>query len=126
MGSITYEADEEAGAAAKYVPIKESWEISNTGHFWDKSRSSSDYIAQNLSTLNMKNSELYTRARLSPLSLTYYVRCLGNGNYSVKLHFAEIVMRDNRSFYALGRRIFDVYVQVNNFIYMLHLLKKMV
>ncbi|XP_043818214.1 probable leucine-rich repeat receptor-like serine/threonine-protein kinase At3g14840 isoform X3 [Manihot esculenta] len=111
MGSITYEADEEAGAAAKYVPIKESWEISNTGHFWDKSRSSSDYIAQNLSTLNMKNSELYTRARLSPLSLTYYVRCLGNGNYSVKLHFAEIVMRDNRSFYALGRRIFDVYVQ---------------
>ncbi|XP_058008537.1 probable leucine-rich repeat receptor-like serine/threonine-protein kinase At3g14840 isoform X2 [Hevea brasiliensis] len=111
VGSITYEADEESGAAAKYVPIKEGWEISNTGHFWDKSRSSSDYIAQNLSILNMKNSELYTRARLSPLSLTYYVRCLGNGNYNVKLHFAEIVMRDNRSFYGLGSRIFDVYVQ---------------
>ncbi|KAF2304817.1 hypothetical protein GH714_038055 [Hevea brasiliensis] len=111
VGSITYEADEESGAAAKYVPIKEGWEISNTGHFWDKSRSSSDYIAQNLSILNMKNSEVYTRARLSPLSLTYYVRCLGNGNYNVKLHFAEIVMRDNRSFYGLGSRIFDVYVQ---------------
>ncbi|OMO86382.1 hypothetical protein CCACVL1_09609 [Corchorus capsularis] len=34
-----------------------------------------------------------------------------NGNYTVTLHFAEIVIRDNRSFQSLGRRIFDVYVQ---------------
>uniref|UniRef100_A0A2N9F1J4 non-specific serine/threonine protein kinase n=1 Tax=Fagus sylvatica TaxID=28930 RepID=A0A2N9F1J4_FAGSY len=59
----------------------------------------------------MNNSELYTSARLSPLSLTYYARCLANGNYTVKLYFAEIVFRDNRSFYSLGRRIFDVYIQ---------------
>ncbi|KAF2302937.1 hypothetical protein GH714_011379 [Hevea brasiliensis] len=90
IGDISYVADEESGAAAKYVPTRESWEISNTGHFWSKNRSASDYIAQNLSILRMENSELYTRARLSPLSLTYYVRCLVNGNYNVKLHFAEI------------------------------------
>ncbi|XP_062095701.1 probable LRR receptor-like serine/threonine-protein kinase At1g53430 [Humulus lupulus] len=59
----------------------------------------------------MNNSDLYTTARLSPLSLTYYGRCLVNGNYTVKLHFAEIVLRDNRSYYGVGRRIFDVYVQ---------------
>ncbi|XP_015580614.1 probable leucine-rich repeat receptor-like serine/threonine-protein kinase At3g14840 [Ricinus communis] len=111
IGSITYEADEESGAAAKYVPNRETWEISNTGKFVGANRSASNYIAQNFSTLKMVNSELYTRARLSPLSLTYYVRCLGNGNYTVKLHFAEIVIRDNRSFYSLGRRIFDVYIQ---------------
>ncbi|XP_043807975.1 probable leucine-rich repeat receptor-like serine/threonine-protein kinase At3g14840 isoform X2 [Manihot esculenta] len=110
---ISYVADEESGAAAKYVPTRESWEISNSGHFWDKNRSVSDYIAQNVSILRMKNSELYTRARVSPLSLTYYIRCLAKGNYNVKLHFAEIVFRDNSSYYSLGRRIFDVYIQEN-------------
>nr|POE96633.1 isoform 2 of probable lrr receptor-like serine/threonine-protein kinase [Quercus suber]POF15398.1 isoform 2 of probable lrr receptor-like serine/threonine-protein kinase [Quercus suber] len=59
----------------------------------------------------MNNSELYTSAWVSPLSLTYYARCLANGNYTVKLYFAEILFRDNRSFYSLGRRIFDVYIQ---------------
>jgi hypothetical protein len=47
------------------------------------------------------------------LSLTYHVPCLVNGNYTIKLHFAEIVMRDNRSYYSLGRPIFDVYIQVS-------------
>ncbi|XP_055961744.1 probable leucine-rich repeat receptor-like serine/threonine-protein kinase At3g14840 isoform X2 [Mercurialis annua] len=111
IGSISYEGDEESGAAAKFIPNRETWEISTTGHFWDKDRSASDYVPQNLSTLRMSNSQLYTRARASSLSLTYYVRCLGNGNYTVKLHFAEIVLRDNSSFYSLGRRIFDVYIQ---------------
>nr|XP_028958942.1 probable LRR receptor-like serine/threonine-protein kinase At1g07650 [Malus domestica] len=59
----------------------------------------------------MNNSELYKTARLSPLSLTYYARCLAYGNYTVKLHFAEIVLRDNRSYYGVGRRIFNVYIQ---------------
>ncbi|WCJ27276.1 Leucine-rich repeat transmembrane protein kinase [Euphorbia peplus] len=111
VGGITYEADEEAGAAARYVPNKETWEISNTGHFWDKNRSSSDYFAQNSSTLTMNAPALYTRARLSPLSLTYYIRCLGTGNYNVKLHFAEIIFGNGTTFSSLGRRIFDVYIQ---------------
>lgn len=61
----------------------------------------------------MKNSQLYTNARLSPLSFTYYGRCLADGKYTVKLHFAEIVIRDNRSL-SLGRRVFDVFIQVVN------------
>ncbi|KAK2983761.1 hypothetical protein RJ640_001636 [Escallonia rubra] len=59
----------------------------------------------------MNDYELYTTARLSPLSLTYYARCLANGDYTVTLHFAEIIFRDNRSYQSLGRRVFDVYIQ---------------
>ncbi|KAK6268573.1 hypothetical protein QUC31_012733 [Theobroma cacao] len=114
INDINYEADEDFGGAAKYFPLKETWETSSTGLFWDSSVTSRDYIAQNVSILRTNNSELYTRARLSPLSLTYYFRCLANGNYTVTLHFAEIVFRDNRSFQSLGKRIFDVYVQVDD------------
>ncbi|OMO82776.1 hypothetical protein COLO4_22837 [Corchorus olitorius] len=116
IGGIDYEADNDIGGAAKYVPMISNWELSSTGHFWDITNSTSidsDYLAQNISVLRMNDSELYTTARLSPLSLTYYIRCLGKGNYTVKLHFAEIVIRGNSSFYSLGRRIFDVYIQGN-------------
>ncbi|KAK2969552.1 hypothetical protein RJ640_023904 [Escallonia rubra] len=59
----------------------------------------------------MNDSKLYTTARLSPLSLTYYACCLVNGDYTVTLHFAEIIFRDNRSYQSLGRGVFDVYIQ---------------
>uniref|UniRef100_F6HMD7 non-specific serine/threonine protein kinase n=1 Tax=Vitis vinifera TaxID=29760 RepID=F6HMD7_VITVI len=111
IGNIVYQGDQYEGGAAKFHPMSDNWGFSSTGHFWDHSISINDYIAQNVSVLRMNNSGLYTRARLSPLSLTYYGRCLANGNYTVKLHFAEIIFRSNRSFYSLGRRIFDVYIQ---------------
>ncbi|KAK4589476.1 hypothetical protein RGQ29_020162 [Quercus rubra] len=111
IGNIMYEADNEPGSSAKFFHEKENWGFSSTGLFWDTDASLSDYIADNVSILTMNESELYTSARLSPLSFTYYARCLAKGTYNVKLHFAEIVIRDNRSFYSLGRRIFDIYVQ---------------
>ncbi|KAF4349435.1 hypothetical protein F8388_021018 [Cannabis sativa] len=111
VGGITYEGDQDSGGAAKLVHNSPSWGFSSTGDFWDVWSTTKDYIAENVSLLRMNNSELYTTARLSPLSLTYYARCLANGNYTVKLHFAEIVLRDNRSYYGVGRRMFDVYVQ---------------
>ncbi|XP_062094610.1 probable leucine-rich repeat receptor-like serine/threonine-protein kinase At3g14840 isoform X2 [Humulus lupulus] len=111
IGDIKYEGDQDLGGAAKFVQNSAIWGFSSTGDFRDIDDTSTDYIANNVSVLKMSNSELYTTARLSPLSLTYYARCLANGNYTVKLHFAEIVLRDNRSYYSLGTRIFDVYVQ---------------
>ncbi|XP_062093311.1 probable LRR receptor-like serine/threonine-protein kinase At1g07650 [Humulus lupulus] len=98
---IMYEGDEDMGGAAKFVHNSDIWGFSNTGDFWDVWSTTKDYIAENVSILRMNNSELYTTARLSPLSLTYYARCLANGNYTVKLHFAEIVLRDNRSYYEV-------------------------
>jgi hypothetical protein len=90
----------------------DTWGFSSTGDFWDIWSSSNDYIAENVSMLRMNDPELYMNARRSPLSLTYYARCLANGNYTVKLHFAKIIFRDNSSFYSVGRRMFDVYIQV--------------
>ncbi|RVW29594.1 putative leucine-rich repeat receptor-like serine/threonine-protein kinase [Vitis vinifera] len=110
-GNIVYEEDKDEGGPAKFQPKKDNWGFSSSGHFWDGDKIASDYIATNVSILKMNYSELYTTARLSPLSLTYYGRCLADGKYSVKLHFAEIIMRDNESFHSLGRRIFDVYIQ---------------
>ncbi|KAJ9690782.1 hypothetical protein PVL29_013107 [Vitis rotundifolia] len=111
IGDIVYEADEDLAGPSKFVPTRDNWGFSSTGDFWDRDRTTKNYIAQNVSMLGMNDSELYTRARLSPLSFTYYGRCLADGNYTVKLHFAEIVIRDNKSFHSLGRRIFDVYIQ---------------
>ncbi|KAL4627271.1 hypothetical protein ACB092_05G156200 [Castanea dentata] len=111
VGRIKYEGDEDPAGLAKYFHVKTNWGFSNTGHFWDIDITPNDYLANNVSILTMENSQLYTSARLSPLSITYYARCLANGNYLVKLHFAEIVFKSTISSYSLGRRIFDVYIQ---------------
>ncbi|WMV15750.1 hypothetical protein MTR67_009135 [Solanum verrucosum] len=111
IGDTVYEADRDSAGAAKFTYSKESWGASNSGYFWDKSITAKDYLANNISAIKGNDSELYTTARLSASSLTYYGRCLANGNYTVTLHFAEIVIRDNRSFQSLGKRIFDVYIQ---------------
>ncbi|KAM3700637.1 hypothetical protein ACB098_05G111500 [Castanea mollissima] len=111
IGNMEFEEDQDPAGVAKFVSVGTSWGLSSSGNFWDVDVTSNQYKATNVSILRMNNSELYTSARLSPLSFTYYARCLANGNYTVKLYFAEIVFRDNRSFYSLGRRIFDVYIQ---------------
>ena len=114
VGGIIFEEDQHPGGDSLFVPVIPNWGISTTGRFWDVNATIQPYITNNMSVLELNNSELYTSARLSPLSLTYYARCLGNGNYTVKLHFSEIIIRGNKSFYSLGRRIFDVYIQVVN------------
>ncbi|CDO96888.1 unnamed protein product [Coffea canephora] len=111
IGNKVFEADEDSAGAAKFVPSKENWGTSSTGDFWDVTTSIANYTANNVSVLRVNDSDLYTTARLSPLSLTYYGRCLANGNYTVTLYFAEIILRDDQSFQSLGRRMFDVYVQ---------------
>lgn len=110
-----YEADtEQRGASSLYYPGQE-WALSSTGNFMDNDIDSDPYIVTNTSRLlnvSLPNSELYTTARVSPLALTYYGLCLINGNYTVKLHFAEIIYINDKSFNSLGRRVFDVYIQV--------------
>ncbi|KAL3633892.1 hypothetical protein CASFOL_022654 [Castilleja foliolosa] len=34
-----------------------------------------------------------------------------NGNYTVNLHFAEIILTNDQTYYSVGRRLFDVYIQ---------------
>lgn len=114
LNNTKYEADLEARGASMFY-TGENWAFSSTGNFMDNAVDADVYIDSNSSALQNVSapiSELYTTARVSPLSLTYYGLCLMNGNYTVKLHFAEILFTNDRSFNSLGKRIFDVYIQV--------------
>ncbi|CAL9214082.1 unnamed protein product [Arabidopsis halleri] len=113
---ITYQADDEPKGASMYVLGGDKhWALSSTGNFMDDDDDADDYTVQNTSRLSVNASSpsfgLYRTARVSPLSLTYYGLCLGNGNYTVNLHFAEIIFTDDNTLYSLGKRLFDIYVQ---------------
>ncbi|XP_074357211.1 putative leucine-rich repeat receptor-like serine/threonine-protein kinase At3g14840 isoform X1 [Apium graveolens] len=105
---LKYEADI-AGGPSSFSRSGANWGTSNTGHFMDDSNRK--FLTTNISRLYMDRPELYMDARISPISLTYYGFCLYNGNYTVKLHFAEIMFTDDETYNSLGRRIFDVYIQ---------------
>ena len=111
-GTPQFDADTNTGKSSLFSQGGENWGFSNTGNFMDDDRTTDDFIALNSSALSISNPELYMRARISPISLTYYAYCMGNGNYTVSLHFAEIMFTDDKSYRSLGRRLFDVYVQV--------------
>ncbi|WJZ89343.1 hypothetical protein VitviT2T_008568 [Vitis vinifera] len=100
VGNVVYEGDQYEGGAAKFHPMTDYWGFSSTGHFWDHNRTINDYTAQNVSVLGMNHSGLYTRARLSPLSFTYYGRCLADGNYTVLMH--DFIIRYNVMAPTLG------------------------
>lgn len=109
-----FEADVEFRGASMFYS-RQNWAFSSTGIFMDNDLDADAYITTNTSALKNVSASLlnlYKTARTSPVSLTYYGLCLGNGNYTVSLHFAEIVFTNDRSFNSLGKRIFDVYIQV--------------
>ncbi|KAF9621299.1 hypothetical protein IFM89_019385 [Coptis chinensis] len=110
-----YEADtEQTGASKFYYGPDRNWAFSSTGSFMDNDLDADVYVERNTSVISNVSgpiSELYMTARVSPLSLTYYGLCLGSGNYTVKLYFAEIIFQNDSSFRSLGRRVFDVYIQ---------------
>ena len=126
---ITYQADNTKTKAATNQQFKD-WGISNTGEFFSDgnnkaatSNTDDTYIISTNLTLPGGSPDIYKTARRSPLSLVYYAFCLENGTYSVKLHFMEIQFSDQELYNRLGRRIFDIYVQVkrhclsqNNFV----------
>ncbi|XP_020103077.1 probable LRR receptor-like serine/threonine-protein kinase At1g56130 isoform X3 [Ananas comosus] len=106
-----YEIDDAAlSAASYYVTGSTKWGVSNVGRFADASNAS--YIIASLSQFqNTLTSELFQTARMSPSSLRYYGIGLQNGNYTVKLQFAEIAFPNPPTWKSVGRRVFDVYIQ---------------
>ncbi|KAG7953437.1 hypothetical protein I3843_12G110100 [Carya illinoinensis] len=111
--TTVFDADKDPGGPSNFFLAQEYWSSSSTGQLIDDAHLNKDFILSNLSKLSMNtpDAELYMTARFSPLSLTYYAFCLVNGNYRVRLHFAEIVFTDDKTYSSLGRRIFDVYIQ---------------
>ncbi|KAH7651416.1 Non-specific serine/threonine protein kinase protein, partial [Dioscorea alata] len=110
IGDNVYQEDIENQGLSYYKASPEKWAISSTGYF--VGHEEEKYIATTtMQVLNTTNQELYKSARLSPLSLKYYGLCLQNGNYTVGLHFAEIMFTDDQTYSSLGRRLFDVSIQ---------------
>lgn len=98
------------GAAKYYNDYKNYWGFSSTGDFMDDGDYQNTRYTRSLSSSRMP--ELYTTARVSPILLTYFRYCLENGKYTVNLHFAEIQFTNDNTYRSLGRRLFDIYVQV--------------
>ena len=111
MGDVFDPENETLNGTSFYVSNTQNWGVSDTGSFMDSSDAS--YIAASQSKITKTlDSQLYQTARLSPSSLRYHGLGLENGRYTVKLHFAEIQIENTNSWKSVGRRIFDVYVQV--------------
>ena len=112
---ILYEWDNETlGPANYYVTSTNRWAVSNVGRFGENSQSQdAQYKAFSSSQFtNTLDSELFQTARLSAGSLRYYGLGLENGNYTVSLQFAEISIENPPTWQSLGKRVFDIYVQV--------------
>lgn len=106
-----YEQDNDGANGVSTFQLHTNWAYSSTGSFLD-SRDNNNFVATATQNLSLPDSQLYATARLSPFSLTYFGFCLLNKNYTVKLHFAEIIILDYNGYISPGRRIFDVYIQV--------------
>ncbi|XP_048490521.1 probable LRR receptor-like serine/threonine-protein kinase RFK1 isoform X3 [Beta vulgaris subsp. vulgaris] len=106
-----YEGDGAVGGgiATYFRNNRNNWGFSATGDFMDDDDSQSIRHVKNLPGSNLFN--LYATARISPITLTYFAYCLENGNYTVKLHFAEIQFTNDKTYKSLGNRVFDIYIQ---------------
>jgi hypothetical protein len=109
---IFYEGDGkvDGGTSRYYLSDNNNWGFSSTGDFMDDDNYQNTRYTETAASPNQLT-ELYSTARLSPLSLTYFRRCLENGTYNVSLHFAEIQFRNGSTYSSLGRRLFDIYIQ---------------
>ncbi|KAK7272597.1 hypothetical protein RJT34_29302 [Clitoria ternatea] len=105
-----YEADLNLRGISTFTSSSDgNWAYSSTGVYLGNEKA--DYVATNLFALNINGSKYYQTARMAPLYLNYYGFCMLNGNYKVKLHFAEIAFSNDQTYSSLGKRIFDVSIQ---------------
>lgn len=113
---IKFDEDSEAlGAASLYTSSNSQWAVSSSGVFISNPNGQQHIASTDSQITGTLDSEIYKTARISPDSLRYYGFGLKNGRYKVEIHFSEIQMEDSQSWKGLGRRLFDVYVQVPEF-----------
>ena len=110
VNRTTYEEDIDPAGPSNFFR-RCFWAFSSTGIFTGDNRDDDILILEN-TQLSTTGDALYTTARRSPSSLTYYAFCLKNATYRVNLHFVEIQFTDGQNYSSLGRRIFDIYIQV--------------
>ena len=109
---IRYEADNSTSNFYVNKPAY-NWAYSCNGYFLaDSTADSRAFIQKATCGAAVTDAPLYDEARLCPNSLKYYGFCLQNGNYSVSLHFSEIVFAKNDDYSSSAKRVFDIYIQV--------------
>ncbi|KAK1367266.1 putative LRR receptor-like serine/threonine-protein kinase [Heracleum sosnowskyi] len=110
---IVYERDNEThGPATYYVNPANRWAVSNVGLHAGNNNRTYTYSSSSQFT-NTLDPELFQTTRISAGSLRYYGLGLENGNYTVKLQFAERAILNPPAWKSLGRRSFDIYIQGN-------------
>ena len=110
---IVFERDSETlGPATYYLTDTNRWAFSNVGKFSGSNNPQYTSTSSSLFT-NTLDSELFQTARISAGSLRYYGLGLENGNYTLTLQFAETAIVNSNSWKSLGRRVFDIYIQVS-------------
>ncbi|KAL4554356.1 hypothetical protein LXL04_039493 [Taraxacum kok-saghyz] len=117
---IVHEQDNKPlGPSTYYLNPERRWAVSNVGRrdiLRNNTESTKRQFNNTLASTSRKftnaiDSQLFQTTRISTGSLRYYVFALENGNYTLKLHFAEVVIEDGPTWKSLARRIFDIYIQ---------------
>ncbi|XP_021287471.1 probable LRR receptor-like serine/threonine-protein kinase At1g56130 [Herrania umbratica] len=111
-GTLFERDNETLGPASYYVTDANRWAVSNVGYFTG-SNNPQYTISSSSQFTSTLDPELFQTARVSASSLRYYGLGLENGNYTVRLQFAEIDIMDTNRWESLGRRVFDIYIQGN-------------
>ncbi|XVE63204.1 hypothetical protein DITRI_Ditri07aG0000800 [Diplodiscus trichospermus] len=109
-GTLFERDNETLGPSSYYVTDTNRWAVSNVGYFTGSNNPQYTITSASQFT-NTLDSELFQTARISASSLRYYGLGLENGNYTVRLQFAETQILDTNRWESLGRRVFDVYIQ---------------
>lgn len=111
---VSFEGNEYEENAIELGPShfesNDRWAFSSTGIYIENDKGK--FVATNDTSMSRAGAPFYEMARVSPSSLKYYGLCMRGGSYKVRLHFAEIMFSDTSDFSSLGRRIFDVAIQV--------------
>uniref|UniRef100_A0A1D1ZIT1 non-specific serine/threonine protein kinase n=1 Tax=Anthurium amnicola TaxID=1678845 RepID=A0A1D1ZIT1_9ARAE len=111
-GTVYEIDDQNVTTASYYLTDTRKWGVSSIGRFMDSQSPSYTWSVSNQFP-NTLDTELFQTARLSPSSLRYYGLGLENGNYTIKLQFAETAFPNSTTWQSVGRRIFNIYIQVS-------------
>nr|GMC82858.1 probable LRR receptor-like serine/threonine-protein kinase At1g53430 [Ipomoea batatas] len=108
-----YEGDSTGEGPSYFFAFSDRWAYTSLGLFLTKE--DVNFVATQEFPSNMINEDIYKTARLAPNSLIYiyYGFCMRQGSYKLRMHFAEIMFSNDSTYSSLGRRLFDVRIQVS-------------
>ncbi|KAH0717772.1 hypothetical protein KY285_013803 [Solanum tuberosum] len=102
-GSSTFSRNETGG-----------WGYSSMGLTESLDKRPESLIIKDTCDLSDTTAVLVETARVALISLKYYGFCFSNGNYTVKLYFAEIGSSKKHAYPITPKRVFDIDIQGEN------------